>query len=69
MFEGADIAFDFNFQKKIETTLPENGVDSTVFNVLDLAGSIIFKRPGTGKPEKLKGCIRYFRADSLQRRT
>ncbi len=43
MFEGADIAFDFKFEKEIETTLPENGVDSMVFNVLDLAGSLILK--------------------------
>jgi len=43
MFEGADIAFDFNFEKEIETTLPENGVDTMVFLVLDFTGSIILK--------------------------
>jgi hypothetical protein len=43
MFEGADIAFDFNFEKEIETTLPENGVDKLVFRVLDLTGSVILK--------------------------
>lgn len=43
MFEGADIAFDFNFPKEITTTLPENGTDSTQINVLDLAGSVILK--------------------------
>lgn len=43
MFEGADIAFDFNFEKEIEATLPDNGVDSMVFRVLDLTGSIILK--------------------------
>jgi len=43
MFEGADIAFDFNFEKKIETTLPENGIDKMVFRILDLAGSVILK--------------------------
>ena len=43
MFEGADIAFDFNFEKEIETTLPENGVDTMVFMVLDFTGSIILK--------------------------
>jgi len=48
MFEGADIAFDFNFEKEIETTLPENGIDSTIFRVLDLAGSIILKGQALG---------------------
>ena len=43
MFEGADIAFDFNFEKEIDATLPENGVDSMVFRVLDLTGSMILK--------------------------
>jgi hypothetical protein len=43
MFEGADIAFDFNFEKEIETTLPDDGIDSMVFKVLDLPGSIILK--------------------------
>jgi len=43
MFEGADIAFDFNFEKEIKTTLPENGVDTMVFLVLDFTGSIILK--------------------------
>jgi len=54
MFEGADIAFDFNFKKEIETTLPENGVDSTVFHVLDLAGSIILKGQALGGRKNLK---------------
>jgi len=43
MFEGADIAFDYNFEKEIEATLPGNGVDSTVVKVLDLPGSLILK--------------------------
>jgi len=43
MFEGADIAFDFNFEKEIEATLPENGVDTMVFLVLGFTGSIILK--------------------------
>jgi hypothetical protein len=54
MFEGADIAFDFNFLKEIETTLPENGVDSTVFRVLDLAGSVILKGQALGGRKNLK---------------
>jgi hypothetical protein len=43
MFEDADIAFDFNFEKEIKTTLPENGVDNMVFTVLNVTGSIIQK--------------------------
>jgi hypothetical protein len=43
MFEGVDIAFDFNFEKEIETTLPGNGVDAMVFKVLDFTGAIILK--------------------------
>lgn len=54
MFEGADIAFNFNFEKEIETTLPENGVDSTVFRVLNLAGSIILKGQALGGRKNLK---------------
>ena len=54
MFEGADIAFDFNFTKEIETTLPENGVDSTVLKVLDLAGSLILKGQALGGRKNIK---------------
>lgn len=43
MFDGADIAFDFNFEKEITTILPENGTDTTVFRVLNLTGSMILK--------------------------
>lgn len=43
LFDGAGIAFDFNFEKEIETTLPGNGIDKMVFNVLNLTGSIILK--------------------------
>jgi len=54
MFEGADIAFDFNFTQEIETTLPENGVDSTAFKVLDLAGSLILKGQALGSRKNVK---------------
>lgn len=43
MFPGADIAFDFNFEKEIETTLPGNGIAKTTFKILDLTGSITLK--------------------------
>jgi hypothetical protein len=54
MFEGADISFDFNFEKEIETSLPENGVDRTVFRVLDLVGSVILKGQALGGRKNLK---------------
>lgn len=43
MFEGADIAFDFNFENEIETTLPDNGIAKTTIKTLDLPGSLILK--------------------------
>ena len=60
MFEGADIAFDFNFEKEIETTLPENGVDRTVFKVLDLVGSVILKGQALGNRKNLKDAYDIF---------
>jgi hypothetical protein len=60
MFEGADIAFDFNFEKEIETTLPENGVDRTVFKVLDLVGSVILKGQALDGRKNLKDAYDIF---------
>jgi hypothetical protein len=60
MFEGADIAFDFNFEKEIETTLPENGVDKMVFKVLDFTGSIILKGQALQGRKNLKDAYDIF---------
>lgn len=60
MFEGADIAFDFNFPKEIETTLPENGVDRTVFHVLNIVGSLTLKGQALGNRRNLKDAYDIF---------
>jgi Domain of unknown function (DUF1814). len=60
MFEGADIAFDYNFKKEIETILPENGIDKTVFRVLDLPGSIILKGQALQGRKNLKDAYDIF---------
>ncbi|HUU74674.1 MAG TPA: hypothetical protein VMW63_01125 [Methanoregulaceae archaeon] len=60
MFEGADIAFDFSFEKEIETTLPDNGIDSMVFRVLDLTGSIILKGQALQGRKNLKDAYDIF---------
>jgi hypothetical protein len=60
MFEGADIAFDYNFEKEIEATLPGNGVDSTVFRVLDLPGSLVLKGQALQNRRNLKDAYDIF---------
>lgn len=43
MFEGLNIAFDFNFEHEIETVLPNNGEAKTKFIIVDLVGSLALK--------------------------
>ncbi|HMK47100.1 MAG TPA: hypothetical protein VK436_10785 [Methanocella sp.] len=43
VFDGLELAFDFNFEQKIETTLPGNGTARTTIKILDLVGSLALK--------------------------
>jgi hypothetical protein len=43
IFDGLGLAFDFNFEQKIETVLPENGEAKVMFKVVDLVGSVALK--------------------------
>jgi hypothetical protein len=43
MFEGLNIAFEFNFEQGIETQLPGNGEAKTTFRIVDLVGSLALK--------------------------
>lgn len=54
MFAGLNVAFDFNFEQGIETTLPNNGAAKTTFKVVDLVGSLALKGQaldGRSKPK------------------
>ncbi len=53
-FDGLSLAFDLNYEQYIETTLPGNGVDSTMFKVVSLPGSLALKGQalsGRAKPK------------------
>jgi len=43
MFEGLNIAFDFNFEQEIETQLPNDGEAKTTLRIIDLVGSLALK--------------------------
>lgn len=43
VFDGLDLAFDFNYEQEIETVLPGNGIARTTIRVVDLVGSMILK--------------------------
>jgi len=43
VFDGLSLAFDFNFEQKIETVLPGNGEARTTFKIADLVGSLALK--------------------------
>lgn len=54
VFEGLSLAFDFNFEQRIETLLPGNGEARTTFKVADLVGSLALKGQaldGRAKPK------------------
>lgn len=43
VFEGLNLAFEFNFEQEIKATLPNNGESETVVKVVDLVGSLVLK--------------------------
>jgi hypothetical protein len=49
MFYGLNLAFDFNFEQKIEGILPGNGEDKTKIRVADLVGSLALKGRALGR--------------------
>jgi hypothetical protein len=54
VFDGLNLAFDFNFEQEIETVLPGNGEARTKFRVVDLVGSLVLKGQaldGRAKPK------------------
>ena len=53
-FDGLGLAFDLNYEQYIETVLPGNGTDSTMFKVVSLPGSLALKGQalnGRAKPK------------------
>jgi hypothetical protein len=53
-FEGLNLAFEFNFEQKVETVLPENGEAKTSLKVIDLVGSLALKGQALGGRAKPK---------------
>jgi len=54
MFEGLNIAFEFNFEQGVETVLPGNGEAKTTLKVTDFVGSLALKGQalnGRAKPK------------------
>ncbi len=54
MFEGLNLAFEFNFEQEVETILPGNGEARTAVKVIDLVGSLALKGQaldGRAKPK------------------
>lgn len=52
MFEGLNIAFEFNFDQRIEAQLPGEGEAKTAFKIVDLVGSTALK--GQAMDERMK---------------
>lgn len=60
VFDGLNIAFDFNFEQEIEGFLPENGEDKATIKVADLVSSLALKGKALGGRGKAKDAYDIF---------